>query len=121
MHGEGQNANSLLAQLDRAISEGQLVFNMSKGDQLRDFLPIQKVAENFALAFENPNIEGVINCCSGQPVSVLDLVQQRCLEKKSKIRLNRGYYPYPNYEPMAFWGYGAKLSAIISSHDGKIN
>jgi dTDP-6-deoxy-L-talose 4-dehydrogenase (NAD+) len=112
MYGEGQNVNSLLAQLDRAISEGQLVFNMSKGDQLRDFLPVQKVAENFALAFENPHIEGVINCCSGQPVSVLDLVQQRCLEKKSMIRLNKGYYPYPNYEPMAFWGVSKLFSNL---------
>ncbi|MDD2685717.1 MAG: NAD(P)-dependent oxidoreductase [Gallionella sp.] len=114
MYGEGQNVNSLLAQLDRAIDEGLAVFNMSHGDQLRDFLPIQKVAESFALALENPNVEGVINCCSGQPISVLDLVQQRCLEKKSDIRLNRGYYPYPNYEPMAFWGI-TKLSAVISA------
>lgn len=111
MYGEGQNTNSLLAQLDRAVDEGQAVFNMSKGDQLRDFLPIQKVAENFALAIENSHVEGVINCCSGQPVSVFDLVQQRCLEKKSEIRLNRGYYPYPNYEPMAFWGVNSKLLA----------
>jgi dTDP-6-deoxy-L-talose 4-dehydrogenase (NAD+) len=112
MHGEGQNKNSLLAQLDRAIDEGQTVFNMSMGDQLRDFLPIQKVAENFALALENPQIEGIINCCSGKPVSVLDLVQQRCRDRKSKIQLNRGFYPYPGYEPMAFWGVPSKLSSL---------
>ncbi len=110
MYGEGQNVNSLLAQLDQAIDEGQEAFDMSNGDQLRDYLPIQKVAENFALALDNPRIEGVINCCSGQPIAVLDLVQQRCLEKMSEIQLNRGYYPYPNYEPMAFWGVDSKLS-----------
>jgi dTDP-6-deoxy-L-talose 4-dehydrogenase (NAD+) len=32
MHGEGQNKNSLLAQLDQAISEGHEIFNMSAGD-----------------------------------------------------------------------------------------
>ena len=113
MYGEGQNRNSLLAQLDRAIDERQPVFNMSAGDQLRDYLPIQDVAKNFAIALESPHCQGVINCCSGTPVSVLDLVQQRCKEKASDILLNRGYYPYPDYEPLAFWGETAKLGALF--------
>jgi nucleoside-diphosphate-sugar epimerase len=112
MYGEGQNANSLLAQLDRAIDEGQTVFNMSNGDQLRDYLAIEKVAENFALALDNPHLEGVINCCSGQPIAVVDLVKKRCLEKKSDIQLNLGHYPYPDYEPLAFWGVDSTLSAV---------
>jgi nucleoside-diphosphate-sugar epimerase len=110
MYGEGQNENSLLAQLDRAIDERQAVFNMSAGDQLRDYLSIKNVADKFVLALDNPQIEGVINCCSGKPISVLDLVQQRCREKVSDIELNRRYYPYPDYEPMAFWGISSKLS-----------
>lgn len=112
MHGEGQNRNSLLAQLDRAIDEGQAVFNMSAGNQLRDYLSIQEVAENFSILLENPQCQGVINCCSGMPVSVLDLVQKRCLEKASDIKINRGYYPYPDYEPLAFWGGASKLSSF---------
>lgn len=115
MYGEGQNRNSLLAQLDRAIDERQAVFNMSVGDQLRDYLPIQEVAENFVFALENPQLEGVINCCSGRPISVLDLVKQRRDAKASDIKLNRGYYPYPDYEPLAFWGAPSKLTLLRSS------
>ena len=29
------------------------------------------------------------------------------------IRLNLGFYPYPDYEPMAFWGNPQKLSSLI--------
>lgn len=112
MYGEGQNKNSLLAQLDYAIGESLPIFNMSTGDQLRDYLPIQVVAENFVLALENPHVEGVINCCSGKPISVLDLVKQRCDAKLSNIILNRGHYPYPDYEPMAFWGVPSKLTIL---------
>ena len=112
MYGEGQNKNSLLAQLDRAIYEGKRTFNMSKGDQLRDYLPIKEVAEYFVLALENPQCEGVINCCRGVPISVLDLVNQRCQEKASNIHLNRGYYPYPDYEPLSFWGKPSKLKLL---------
>lgn len=115
MYGEGQNKNSLLAQLDRAIDEGQPVFNMSAGDQLRDYLPIQEVAENFVFTLENPQIEGVINCCNGSPISVFDLVAQRCHSKASNIKLNRGYYPYSDYEPLAFWGVPSKLTILRSA------
>ncbi len=114
VYGEGQNKNSLLVQLDRAIDDGMPVFNMSAGDQLRDYLPIQKVAESFAAALEKPDCQGVINCCSGRPISVLELVEERCRAKNSDIQLNRGYYPYPDYEPLAFWGVPSKLTKIIS-------
>ena len=112
MFGEGQNENSLLAQLDRAIDEGQAEFKMSMGNQLRDYLPIEEVAKKFVHVLENHKIEGVINCCSGKPISVLDLVRHRCQEKLSKIKLNRGHYPYPDYEPMAFWGKSKKLPTL---------
>lgn len=115
MYGEGQNENSLLAQLDRAIDEGQPSFNMSMGNQLRDYLPIKEVAKNFAFVLENQSCQGVINCCSGNPVSVIDLVKQRCQEKRSDIRLNRGFYSYPDYEPLAFWGDRRKLGNYMIS------
>ena len=28
------------------------------------------------------------------------------------MKLNLGYYPYPTYEPMAFWGDNTKLDLI---------
>lgn len=112
MYGEGQNENSLLAQLDRAIDNEQPDFNMSAGDQLRDYLSIQEVTENFVLLLDNPECNGVINCSSGIPISVFDLVSQRCSDKSSEIRLNRGFYAYPDYEPMAFWGVPAKLTDL---------
>lgn len=114
MYGEGQNRHSLLAQLDRAIDEGQPVFNMSAGDQLRDYLPIEKVGENFVRILETPACAGIINCCSGTPVSVRSLVEQRCKERNADIQLNRGYYPYPDYEPLAFWGLPEKIRSKLA-------
>ena len=115
MHGKGQNENSLLAQLDRAIANGDDCFNMSAGDQLRDYLAIEDIAKIFCDVLENKDCNGIINCCSGKPVSVLDLVTERCKQKNSTIRLNRYHYPYPDYEPMAFWGVPAKLNKLYKS------
>lgn len=109
MYGEGQNPNSLLSQLDRALDEGYERFEMSAGDQLRDYLSIEAVARGFDWATTHPEIDGVINCCSGKPISVLDLVCQHLSQRNRKILLVRGHYPYPDYEPMAFWGVPDKL------------
>lgn len=113
MFGNGQNQNSLLAQLDHAIASGQTTFNMSVGDQLRDYMPVTDVASSIVKLVRHPEVNGVINCCSGKPISILDLVTERCQMKESNITLNRGYYPYPDYEPMAFWGIPGKLKKIL--------
>lgn len=109
MYGPGQNPNSLFAQLDRAIDAGVKVFNMSGGEQLRDYLPVDEVARRLVRIIEQPVCAGVINCCSGQPISIRRLVERRIAEQDAGIRLNTGYYPYLDYEPMAFWGDGSKF------------
>ena len=114
MYGPGQNPKSLLSQLDSALENNDRVFNMSGGEQVRDYLSVQKVAEYICRIALQDKVTGTINCCSGKPVSVKVMVE-RYLKKKGKtIELNLGYYPYPDYEPMAFWGDNSKLQAIIN-------
>ena len=103
MYGQGQNSKSLLAQLDTAIARGETTFNMSGGEQIRDYLPIEDVARQLFQLFKNDE-SGIFNICSGEPISIRQLVENRIQERNSSIRTNLGYYPYPDFEPMAFWG-----------------
>jgi nucleoside-diphosphate-sugar epimerase len=103
MYGKGQNPKSIIAQLDSAIDAGDEIFNMSGGEQLRDYLPIQIIAEKLLAIFENDS-EGTFNVCSGKPISIRKLVEERIKERGASIKMNLGHYPYPDYEPMAFWG-----------------
>ena len=114
LHGEGQNPNSLLAALDRAIDAGEDSFNMSAGEQLRDYLAIETAAGYLAAIVQHREFDGVINCASGQPVSVRALVEQRVCERGASIRLNLGHYPYPTHEPMAFWGVADRLHQLLA-------
>jgi dTDP-6-deoxy-L-talose 4-dehydrogenase (NAD+) len=59
-------------------------------------------------------IQGIINCCSGEPISVKDFVVNYLLLKNKHIDLNLGFYPYADYEPMEFWGDNTKLKKIVS-------
>ena len=112
MYGEGQSKKSLLSQLETAVNNGELEFNMSEGKQIRDFMNVTNVADQIArLAYLKEDI-GIINICTGLPISVLELVKKHLKKNNWKIKLNLGYYPYPDYEPMAFWGDNSKLKSL---------
>lgn len=113
LHGEGQNPNSLLAALDRAIDAGDTTFNMSAGEQLRDFLAIETATAYLAAILHKRDFDGTINCASGQPVSVRALVEQHVRERGATIGLNLGHYPYPTHEPMAFWAVTERLQQLL--------
>ena len=52
---------------------------------------------------------------SGRPITVLELVQGVVAAHGSSIALNLGRYPYPEHEPMAFWGDRSKLTRLLES------
>ena len=114
MYGPGQSPNSILPLLEQAVAAGESVFNMSGGEQLRDYLPVETVATYLSQIMEQNRVTGVINCCSGQPISVRRLVDEHLQRLGAHIKLNVGHYPYPDYEPMAFWGDNTKLQPIIN-------
>jgi len=115
MFGKGQNPNSLLSQLDKALENNEQLFNMSGGEQTRDYLPVEKVAEYIVKIALQDKITGIINCCSGQPVTVKQFVEDYLHKKNKTIKLNSGYYSYPDYEPMHFWGDNGKLKTILNN------
>ena len=117
MYGEGQNSNSILSQLELALKKGDRIFNMSAGEQLRDYLPVEKVSEYIVKISLQNKINGIINCCSGDPISIRNLVEKYLEKNKKSIKLNLGYYPYPDYEPVAFWGDDTKLKLIIGKDE----
>lgn len=114
MYGKGQNPGSLLSQLDNALENNETVFNMSGGEQQRDYLPVEDVAYNLVEIAMQDKVTGIINCCSGKPVSVKELVRQYLLQKGKVIDLNLGIYPYATFEPMNFWGSIEKLKQILN-------
>jgi len=103
MFGKGQNSNSIISQLDFAIKNKQKVFRMSGGEQIRDYLPVEKAAEKLFYLYKSGN-KGIFNICSGKPISIKNLVESYIEKKNSNIIPKYGYYPYSVYEPMQFWG-----------------
>lgn len=112
MYGDGQSPRSLMSLLDGAVDRGDSVFPMSGGEQLRDFLPVEKIADYTIKAALQNRVNGTVNICSGIPRSVRSLVEEHIEKRNADITLDLGFYAYPDHEPMAFWGETEKLMQI---------
>lgn len=111
-YGKAENSNSIFAQLERAVKNQEEVFNMSKGDQLRDYMQFDEMIQQIALISMQTNVKGIINCCSGKPTRVIEIVKDYIQAHNSSITLNTKFYPYSPFEPMHFWGDNTKLQKL---------
>ena len=113
LYGEGQATTSLYRQLRSAIESGARRFAMSPGDQVRDFLAIERAAGMLADLAIDRSDAGVVNVCSGRPETVSDTVRGWLREWGADLELDLGALPYADYEPFAFWGSTRRLDALL--------
>lgn len=102
VYGDGDDPRSLISLFDQALERGDKAFNMSLGEQLYDYLPVRDGAAQLASLLEAG--DGVYNVCSGKPISLRRLLEERMREKGQYIELNLGYYPYREQDTLAIWG-----------------
>lgn len=116
-YGSGQRSTALLPQLEKAAREGQAEFDMSPGDQQHDYLPVEVAAEYIVKLTLQDRLFGAINCCSGEPTKLVDLVNDHLRKIGYRITLNLGHYDYSDYEPKSFWGNTEKLNMALRLFD----
>ena len=120
LHGEGQAETALWPQLRRAAESGAATFPMSGGEQLRDYLPVEQAAADLVALALRRRGHGIVNVCSGAPVSVRALVERWIAAHGWSIRPELGRFPYPAHEPMAFWGDRSKLARCLDSVESNV-
>lgn len=108
---------SLFDDLGRAMRRGDESFDLSGGEQLRDFLNVEEVASSLRKIAEVADQSMVINVGSGSPVSICSVVERIVSLNKSNIRLNWGRLPYADNEPMAFWADVSRLNSLLRTGD----
>ncbi|XXJ20088.1 NAD-dependent epimerase/dehydratase family protein [Desulfovibrio caledoniensis] len=112
LYGPGQNQRTLFAQLQKAIDGKRDSFDMSGGEQVRDYLHVTEVADALADIALHPTFCGIVNVCSGRNSTLRTLVEEYISERNVSLRLNLGVYPYPDWEPFRFWGAPGVLARI---------
>jgi dTDP-6-deoxy-L-talose 4-dehydrogenase (NAD+) len=113
LYGEGQAPTALYSLFRAAVARGDTRFDMSPGDQLRDFMPAEDAGAAIAAVAMAPRAPGIVNVCSGAPITVRALVERWRSDLGSGIELNPGAMGYAAHEPFAFWGDNSRLAGIV--------
>lgn len=117
LFGPGQPERSLWGGLMAAIGRGEERFQMSRGEQLRDYLPVEEVARIIVDLALDPRAEGTVNIGSGRPRSIRSLVEDWIAASGSPIVPEPRDLPLPPYESPAFWADTARLEALLGGRD----
>lgn len=111
--GDDLKNNSIFSKIVRAAAEGKKEFPFTSGRNKYDFITVDKLAEQIAAVALQTEVAGIINCCSGKPVSLGEQVEQFIAEHGYDIRLIYGAFPDRAYDSPAVWGDSHKIEQIM--------
>src|SRR5262249_38179665 len=110
VYGPGQNIRFFIPQMIRDLLAGN-VFNMTYGEQFRDFIYIDDVVEGLIEIYMHMNkLQGeTVNICYGESIQLKELVLNASLLMESTSQINFGAIPYREREMMSYQVSNAKL------------
>lgn len=73
---------------------------------------MDELANMIVAASVQEEINGIINVCTGKPMSLADRVEQFLRDKNYKIKLDYGAFPDRPYDSPGTWGDPTKSTAF---------
>lgn len=110
---------SIFSKIAMAAAEGKKQFPFTKGENQFDFISYEKFCEQVAAVVEQEDVNGIINCCAGQPMRLSERVESFILENGYDIELEYGTFPDRSYDSKAIWGNDKKIQMILNKRQGR--
>lgn len=114
IYGDDGRSHSIFTKLLQAAKEGKKTFPFTMGRNLYDFITVEELANQIAASCTQNEIVGVINCCSGKPVSLAEQVEAFIKDHDLDIKLEYGAFPDRAYDSPGVWGDNSKIEKIMS-------
>lgn len=113
IYGDDARNHSIFAKLTQAEAEGKKVFPFTTGKNKYDFIDVDELAEQIASTVMQTEVSGIINCCTGKPVSLADKVEEFIRDHGFSIQLEYGAFLDRPYDSPAVWGNSDKIERIM--------
>ncbi|MDM8255767.1 NAD-dependent epimerase/dehydratase family protein [Phocaeicola barnesiae] len=114
--GDDKNNHSIFTKILEADAAGKEKFPFTTGKTKYDFITVTELAHQIASVAIHNEISGIINCCSGKPISLAERVEQYIAEHGLKIKLEYGAYPDRPYDSPCVYGDASIINSIISDN-----
>lgn len=111
--GDDLNNNSIFSKVLKMEKEGKKSFPVTSGENEYDFIHIDNLSQQIASCIIQDEVTGIINCCSGEPISLREMLQNFIKERKLNIEPRFGDFPERPYDSPAIWGRNRKINEIM--------
>ncbi|WP_143864653.1 MULTISPECIES: NAD-dependent epimerase/dehydratase family protein [Bacteroides] len=111
--GDDMRNNSIFGKLLRAAEEGKTTFPFTTGKNKYDFIEVDKLADLLVSSVVQSEVTGLINCCTGHPVSLAERVETFIKEHHLDIKLEYGAFPDRPYDSPCIYGDATKMNIIM--------
>lgn len=111
--GDDKHNNSIFTKLLKAAEEGKKTFPFTTGKNKYDFMNVDELAGQIAAVVTQDNVNGVINCCTGKPMSLAERVEKFIEEHNLDIKLEYGAFPDRPYDSPCIYGDATKINKIM--------
>ena len=111
--GDDLRSNSIFSKIIKMEMQGKERFPFTTGKNKYDFISVEELAKQVVAASTQTEISGIINCCSGYPISLAEKVEEFIQKNNFKIKLEYGAFPDRKYDSLAVWGNNNKIQRIL--------
>ena len=111
--GDDRNNNSIFCKILQAAEDGKKTFPFTTGKNKYDFTKVDKLADMISMSVMQKKVCGIINCCTGVPVSLAEQVESFIKEQELDIKLDYGAFPDRPYDSPCVYGDPTKINEII--------
>lgn len=118
IYGDDAHNHSIFTKLLAAANEGRQTFPFTSGNNKCDFVHIDDLADQIAASVLQTNVDGIINCCSGVPITLASIVEKFIKDCNLNIKLEYGAYPDRPYDSPVVWGDNTKIQRIMGNKAG---
>lgn len=117
--GDDEQNNSVFSKILKADSQGIRTFPLNSGLAKYDFLDINDLSAQIFYAATQSEINGIINVCSGIPVSLKHKIEKFISDHNLKIKPEYGVYPPRKYDSPEIYGDNTLIQKIIKMKNCK--
>ncbi|MBQ2884100.1 MAG: NAD(P)-dependent oxidoreductase [Alphaproteobacteria bacterium] len=114
--GDDRKNNSIFCKLLNAADEGLKNFPFTTGKNQYDFIAVDELAHLISAAVMQNEINGIINVCKGEPISLAERVEQFIKDNGLDIKLEYGAFPDRPYDSPCEYGDSTKINEILNRY-----
>ncbi|MEK8209680.1 NAD(P)-dependent oxidoreductase [Paenibacillus sp. FSL L8-0696] len=112
IYGDDAKSKSVFSKIIQAEKEGKEIFPFTTGKNKYDFITVDELAKQISLSVMQTKVTGIINCCSGNPISLKEKVEDFLETNNFSIKLDYGAFPERPYDSPGIWGNSDKIKEI---------